>query len=334
MSDRRAAGSAGTRAAPRVQPAFVLHAYDWSESSLILDLLTREEGRQVAVAKGAKRPYSQLRAVLLPFQCVQVQLSRSKADARADVRADAKADATVDLRAGADDEVRTLRTAEWSPGCPVIASEHLMSSYYLNELLMKFLPRGDAHPALFDAYRHTLAVMSLDRGQGLRAVEPEPSAGHEEKGRSADGGAAPHAGRQTEEDVRVAAAFRAFELLLLHEIGLLPDLAQETLTGAALEPGRPYVLRPEVGLVRWQASSDTPPLEAEQWIGLQAALISGHLPALQAACEPGRSALRLTLRSLLAYHLEGVPLRTRELMQGLRRLGTARVEGPSTGSSP
>ena len=48
------------------EPAFVLHRYDWSESSLILDLFTRERGRLAVAAKGAKRPYSQLRGVLLP----------------------------------------------------------------------------------------------------------------------------------------------------------------------------------------------------------------------------------------------------------------------------
>ena len=50
--------------APAIQQAYVLHHYDWSESSLILDLFTREQGRIAVVAKGAKRPYSQLRAVL------------------------------------------------------------------------------------------------------------------------------------------------------------------------------------------------------------------------------------------------------------------------------
>ena len=49
---------------PLALPAYVLHHYDWSESSLILDLFTREQGRLAVVAKGAKRPYSQMRAVL------------------------------------------------------------------------------------------------------------------------------------------------------------------------------------------------------------------------------------------------------------------------------
>ena len=59
--------------------AYVLHHYDWSESSLILDLFTREQGRFAVAAKGAKRPYSQLRAVLLPFQRIHVTLGRASA---------------------------------------------------------------------------------------------------------------------------------------------------------------------------------------------------------------------------------------------------------------
>jgi DNA repair protein RecO (recombination protein O) len=61
------------------QFAFVLHQWDWSETSLILDLFTREHGRVAAVAKGAKRPYSQLRPVLMPFQRLLVATGRHRA---------------------------------------------------------------------------------------------------------------------------------------------------------------------------------------------------------------------------------------------------------------
>jgi hypothetical protein len=57
-------------------------SYDWSETSLIVELFTRERGRVVVAAKGAKRPYSQLRPVLLPFQRLWVQLGRTPADDR------------------------------------------------------------------------------------------------------------------------------------------------------------------------------------------------------------------------------------------------------------
>ena len=79
--------------------AYVLHHYDWSETSLIIDLFTRERGRVAVAAKGAKRPYSQLRSVLLPFQRLNVQLGKAPKDEAA--------------------EVHTLRSAEWAGGVPM-----------------------------------------------------------------------------------------------------------------------------------------------------------------------------------------------------------------------
>ena len=48
--------------APSSLSAYVLHSHAWSETSLILELFSREQGRLLVVAKGAKRPYSQMRA--------------------------------------------------------------------------------------------------------------------------------------------------------------------------------------------------------------------------------------------------------------------------------
>ncbi len=50
------------------QPGFVLHSYPYKETSLIVDVLTRDYGRLMLVAKGAKRPHSKLRSVLQTFQ--------------------------------------------------------------------------------------------------------------------------------------------------------------------------------------------------------------------------------------------------------------------------
>ena len=108
--------------------AYVLHRYDWSETSLILDLFTRSKGRVTVAAKGAKRPYSQLRSVLLPFQRIAATIGRQAEDAQADVV--------------------TLRSAEWAglDATPVLPPARLFAGFYLNELLMKLLARGDAAP--------------------------------------------------------------------------------------------------------------------------------------------------------------------------------------------
>ncbi len=131
--------------------AYVLHRYDWSESSLIVELFTRERGRLVVAAKGAKRPYSQLRPVLLPLQRLTVQVGRPPADETA--------------------EVLTLRSAEWGGGAPMPTGAALFSGFYVNELLLKLLARQDPHPTLFDAYEQTLpALAGGDAAAGAAAL--------------------------------------------------------------------------------------------------------------------------------------------------------------------
>ena len=131
------------RPSPHLQ-SYVLHRYDWSESSLILDLFTREQGRLAVAAKGAKRPYSQLRAVLLPFQQVHIVLSRPRRSAEDE----------------APPEVQTLRGAEWAGGAAMLTGAALFAGFHCNELLMKLLARGDPHPLLFDAYAQTLPELA------------------------------------------------------------------------------------------------------------------------------------------------------------------------------
>jgi len=250
----------GTRA-PAVQQAYVLHHYDWSESSLILDLFTRDQGRLAVVAKGAKRPYSQLRAVLLPFQRIQVSLSKP-----------AK---TLD---GSGPEVVTLRGAEWAGGATMPAGAALFSGYYLNELLLKLLARQDPHPALFDAYAQTLPEL--------------------------------HAS----EDAQSQSALRAFELRLLAELGLLPDLSLATTTQAPLRAGQGYAISPEAGVTSGGE------LDGALLVQLQAALLHGSGAALRQACLPALPTLRTALRGLLHYHLGQKPLRTRQVMLDVQKL--------------
>ena len=132
--------------APTLLPAYVLHHYDWSETSLIVELFTREQGRVVVAAKGAKRPTSQLRPVLLPFQRLLVHLGRTPADERP----------------------RCARCA--APSGPAARrcspAAALFAGFYLNELLLKLLARQDPHPALFDAYADTLPALAS--GDGTR----------------------------------------------------------------------------------------------------------------------------------------------------------------------
>jgi DNA repair protein RecO (recombination protein O) len=131
------------------QPAFVLHSYPYKETSLIVDVLTRHHGRVALIARGAKRPRSALRGVLLAFQPLVISWVQGRA------RAASGAQGGGDLR--------TMTRAEWMGGLRPLRGEALMSGFYLNELVQKLVARDDPHEALFDAYLQALAVLSEDR---------------------------------------------------------------------------------------------------------------------------------------------------------------------------
>jgi DNA repair protein RecO (recombination protein O) len=246
------------------EPAFVLHRYDWSESSLILEVLTRHQGRVAIMAKGVKRPSSQFRAILLPLQMLSISFS-------------------------GDAEVHTLKGAEWQGGLTMPSGDALLSGYYLNELMMKLLARDDPHELLFDAYAQACAWLR--------------------------------------DAAQLDASLRAFELVLLREIGLLASLDVDSFSMGALEDDVLYCLVPEVGLreTRGEVSSEAA-LSANAWRSLQTALdqrvaIFPAREAVQAMKPADKSALKQLLRSLLNYHAGNRGFRTRQLMMDAQALG-------------
>ncbi|MDH5708451.1 MAG: DNA repair protein RecO [Hylemonella sp.] len=241
------------------EPAYVLHRYDWSETSLILEVFTRHHGRVALVAKGAKRPSSSFRPILLPLQ-------------------------PLHLGFGGDAEIRTLKSAEWQGGQVMPTGEVLLSGYYLNELLMRLLARDDPHPALFDVYHSVVRVMS---------------------------------GKH--EDV-LQAALRSFELLLLREVGLLPQLDRQTLTLAPLRADGRYSLVPEGGL-RESAEGERAAMTGAQWQDLQQSLAQdAPFTATLTACAVVLNELKPQLRLLLHYHCGVGTLRSRQLMMDIQNL--------------
>lgn len=117
------------------EPGFVLHSYPFKETSLIVEFMSRNYGRLALMARGARRPRSALRGVLISFQ-------------------------PLELGWFGQTELRTLTKAEWRGGQPLLSGQSLWCGYYLNELLLKLLARDDPHPALFDSYRNALAALS------------------------------------------------------------------------------------------------------------------------------------------------------------------------------
>ena len=131
------------------EPAFVLHSYDWSESSLILEVFCRQQGRVALVAKGAKKPSSNFRPVLLPLQPLLV---------------------TYTLTGDGSADIHTLKGAEWVGGHVMPTGDALLSGMYLNELLLRLLARADPHAALFDAYAGVVRVLASEHGDALEPV--------------------------------------------------------------------------------------------------------------------------------------------------------------------
>ncbi len=161
-----------------LEPAFVLHARAYRETSEILDLLTRNHGRISLVARGMRRPRAGLRAILQPFQPVTVSWS------------------------GRGSSLMTLQGAESGGPGASLQGTALMSAFYANELLLRFLHKGDPHPPVFTVY--AAAVRRLGAGEAPESV------------------------------------LRGFEMALLAETGYGLTLDHDAVGGAPLDPDRRY----------------------------------------------------------------------------------------------
>ncbi|GAA5234085.1 DNA repair protein RecO [Verticiella sediminum] len=162
---------------------FLLHSTAWRETSLVLDVYSRRHGRIALVAKGAKRPHSALRPVLCSFQPLALSWS------------------------GAGD-VKTLVRAEWIAPLRRYSGPAMMSAWYMNELLLRLLPREDAHENLYAAYDAALTELA----SGARA----------------------------------AGALRRFEWILLREIGYGLDMPTPDFADPAAEPALRRLLREHI----------------------------------------------------------------------------------------
>jgi|SRR6185369_7683572 len=169
-----------------LEPGFVLHAYPYKETSLIVEVFTRRYGRVGLLARGARRPRSAMRGVLLAFHPLRLTWSASA-------------------------ELGTLMAVEWGGGQKSLAGTGLMCGFYINELLLRLLPRDDAHEALFDAYGAALSRLSEGAAQ--------------------------------------AAILRGFERRMLAELGYAPVLDRDAANGAAIEPDKRYAYEAERGPV-------------------------------------------------------------------------------------
>jgi len=123
------------------ETAFVLHARPWRETSLLVEVLGRGQGRIGLVARGVQGPKKHvLRAALQPLQHIRLD---------------------CDLRG----ELARLVAAEALDAAPQPAGDAMLAAFYLNELVLRLAPRHDPLPELFDAYAQARA--QLRRRDGL-----------------------------------------------------------------------------------------------------------------------------------------------------------------------
>ncbi|MGH8529072.1 MAG: DNA repair protein RecO [Nevskiales bacterium] len=137
-----------TRARVALQPAWVLHLRPYRDTSLLLEVFTRDHGRVGLVARGARRPRSRQSAVLQVLQPLLLSWQ------------------------GAG-ELVTLTQAEAAGAAARIQGEALFAALYANELLLRLAARHDPHPGLFDSYAALLRQLELreDPGVQLRLFE-------------------------------------------------------------------------------------------------------------------------------------------------------------------
>jgi DNA repair protein RecO (recombination protein O) len=128
--------------------AFVLHSYPFRETSLVLEVFSRQHGRVPLVARGARRPRSALRGLLMSFQPLALSWFGKH-------------------------ELRTLHSAEWQGGQPQLQGTALLCGFYLNELLLNLMARDDPHENLFDYYQQTMQRLAQesDHAFTLRCFE-------------------------------------------------------------------------------------------------------------------------------------------------------------------
>ena len=172
------------------EPGFILHTYPFKETSVVAEVFTRSHGRVALIARGARRPASALRGLMQPFTPLLLSWF-GKSD------------------------IKTLHAAEWQGGLLAPQGRALMCGFYLNELLLRLLARGDAHELLYDRY-----VDTLDQLAG------EACANDYER------------------------ILRRFEKNLLSEIGYGATFDVDADSGAPIDPRGRYVFQPERGALR------------------------------------------------------------------------------------
>lgn len=136
-----------TEAVVYLQPALILQHRPYRESSLLLEVFTRDFGIISLLAKGVRKEKSKTAGLLLPFSLLNLSYLDKN-------------------------ELKVLVQAEFVANYP-LQRLALYCGFYVNELVRKFLHKHDPHPELFIRYQLCLNDLSMNEGveQVLRYFE-------------------------------------------------------------------------------------------------------------------------------------------------------------------
>lgn len=175
-----------------LERGFVLHHRPYRNTSLLVDCLTESYGRVGLVAQGSRRTATGQRALLQPFAPLRLSW----------------------IRRG---ELGRLTQVEADAGRMELPGAALLAGFYINELLLRLLPRGDRNEAVYSCYSTCVLELSAHNA--------------------------------------VSRSLRLFELALLEALGYGVELGQDVRTGEPLRPDGAYVFEPEAGPILREAGS-------------------------------------------------------------------------------
>ncbi len=241
------------------QPVYVLHTYPFKETSLVVELFSQQFGRLAVVAKGARRPHSAMRGMLQSFQMLSGAWSGKN-------------------------ELKTLHSLDWNAGLTLLKGEALMCGFYMNELLLRLLPREDAHENLFEYYDSTLKTLAKEQ---TLVDSQSPTDG-----------------------ISLAITLRRFELKLLQEMGYAVPLITDENDGTIIVD-KVYRYEAEYGACDINATKNGVQLNGKTLLNMANDDYTDSQTQNQS---------KQLMRYLLAHYLGDKPLYTKQLLIDLQAL--------------
>jgi DNA repair protein RecO (recombination protein O) len=131
-----------------LQPAFILRHKKYRETSVIIDVLTKDFGIVSILARGVRKKKSKIAGLLLAFTALKISYIGKH-------------------------ELKILTQIELDLPTIQLNSLSLYCGFYVNELIVYFLHKDDPHPEVFNQYLQCLVMLgdSNDIEQTLRFFE-------------------------------------------------------------------------------------------------------------------------------------------------------------------